>query len=120
MIASLRTLLHLWFALVLGVPALAHAVDTGPLLEKHNARQIACASCHKEAPNRKPAGAVCLTCHGDQKALAARSANAKPNPHAPPHLAPGETQDCNDCHHLHQASENACADCHRGFRFNVK
>ena len=34
--------------------------------------------------------------------------------------AAGDTQACNDCHHVHKASEVACTECHRGFKFNVK
>lgn len=93
------------------------------LAKVHADAKVACAKCHVQAkPAKSPAkpNASCVTCHGPQKALAEKTAAAKPNPHAPPHLAAGDTQACNDCHHVHKASEVACTECHRGFKFNVK
>lgn len=118
--------LHRWAALAgaallaLGAAA-AHAAPD--LAKTHADAKVACAKCHGQAkPAKAPAkpNASCVTCHGPQPALAGKTAAAKPNPHAPPHLAAGETQACNECHHIHKPSEVACAECHRGFRFNVK
>ncbi|MCU0949599.1 MAG: cytochrome c3 family protein [Burkholderiaceae bacterium] len=98
----------------------AGAVDSTPMLEKHQAANVKCASCHKESGTRKSvANKVCQDCHGTQTKLAQRTAQAHPNPHAPPHLAAGEAQACNDCHRAHQPSEVACNECHRGFKFNI-
>ena len=102
------------------LPLTATAVDTTPMLEKHQAAGKKCASCHKESGAKKPvANKVCQDCHGPQPKLAERTAQAHPNPHAPPHLAAGEAQACNDCHKAHQPSEVACNECHRGFKFNI-
>jgi hypothetical protein len=102
----------------LALPAVA--VESTPMLEKHQAAGKKCASCHKESGAKKPvANRVCQDCHGPQPKLAERTAQSHPNPHAPPHLAAGEAQACNDCHRAHQPSEVACTECHRGFKFNI-
>jgi len=91
------------------------------LLDRHQSAGIGCPSCHKETPPHvKPADSVCLGCHGDQAKLAQLTSKDAPNPHAPPHLAPGETQACDDCHHVHRASELSCVDCHHSFQLDVK
>jgi hypothetical protein len=112
----------LFVAALLLYASAGQAVPSGQLQSAHKAKGVAaCKACHKEAPATcKPPSKVCVTCHGDQAALAAKTSQASPNPHRPPHLASGETQDCNDCHHVHKESEVACVDCHRGFRFNLK
>ncbi len=100
---------------------LAKADDAPLLLDRHKAAGLTCASCHKEKPPRtKSPNKRCLDCHGGQEKLAAKTSKVTPNPHAPPHLAAGDVQACDDCHHIHQPSEVACADCHHGFHFNVK
>ena len=111
-IAALATLL------LTGVTVSA---QDGRLLARHQAAGQSCTACHAETPPRqKPATAGCLGCHGDQAAIAAKTAKANPNPHAPPHLDAGGTQTCTDCHSVHKQSEVTCTDCHRGFNFNVK
>jgi hypothetical protein len=106
--------------LTLALAAPSSAQD-GRLLAKHQAAGQACAACHRESPpSKKPAAAICQSCHGDQSKLAAATSKADPNPHAPPHLAAGESQVCGDCHSVHKQSDITCTDCHRGFNFNVK
>jgi hypothetical protein len=96
--------------------------DDRPLLfETHRAAGVGCAQCHQEQPPKlPPPNATCLGCHGDQAALASKTSAASPNPHAPPHLAVGETQICAECHHVHRRSEISCSTCHRDFYFDVK
>jgi Cytochrome c3 len=97
------------------------ANDQRLLIETHRAAGVTCAQCHEEQPPRLPsASSTCLHCHGDQDALANKTGNANPNPHSSPHLAVNETQDCNDCHHVHRRSDVSCNACHRDFYFNVK
>ncbi len=100
-------------ALVLSVASNAMAAD--PMLaDRHVARGVACASCHKTAPT---AGAVvkkdtCKACHSPE-GLAERTAKVEPNPHFN-HL--GDVS-CTDCHKGHQAPQVMCNDCHK---FNLK
>lgn len=85
---------------------------------KHAGNGVTCAQCH--GPSSKKAVVSmekCLECHGDTKALAARTAKVKPtNPHENRHF--GTEADCNRCHHEHVTSENLCLPCHR-FHFKV-
>ena len=91
------------------------------LLELHQSRGLTCISCHAESlPQKAPASSKCADCHGDEAAVANRTSNKTPNPHAPPHLAPGETQNCEECHHVHKPSEVTCTDCHHSFNFDIK
>jgi fumarate reductase flavoprotein subunit len=97
------------------------AADQPLLIEKHKAAGLNCAQCHHERPpSTAPANTACAVCHGDQQALADKTRDAFPNPHAPPHLAAGNTQTCAECHHVHRPSEVSCGVCHREFFFNVK
>jgi len=120
-IASRSFLLAVTAAASFMLSAVSAGADGPLLLERHQAAGVRCASCHKEEPpHTKPLNGVCVGCHGDQEKLAGLSSKATPNPHAPPHLAPGETQACDDCHHVHRPSEVSCADCHHSFQFDVK
>jgi hypothetical protein len=99
---------------------LAAAQPATPLLAKHQAAGVTCATCHPETP---PATAVqaptCLGCHGDAAKLAAATSRAAPNPHAPSHLVDPASPQCDICHHLHRPSENACVRCHKESAFQV-
>ncbi|MGZ5876336.1 MAG: cytochrome c3 family protein [Bradyrhizobium sp.] len=98
-----------------------HADDRPLLIEIHRTAGLKCAQCHREQPPKLvPPNTTCLGCHGDQQALASKTSAAMPNPHAPPHLAAGETQVCTECHHVHRRSEVSCSTCHREFEFDVK
>ena len=84
------------------------------LADRHQAKGIACASCHKESPPKAAVPmAVCLGCHGSYEKIASRTINASPNPHAS-HM--GELA-CENCHHAHKASVSQCNTCHE---FNMK
>jgi hypothetical protein len=118
-----RTIMAIILASVMMMIA-GHALfaDERPLLlEAHRAAGLNCAQCHQEQPPKlAPSTTTCLRCHGDQQALAEKTREAFPNPHASLHLAAGETQICSDCHHVHRPSEVSCSACHREFYFNVK
>ncbi len=95
--------------------------DGDSLLQVHRNAGLNCTSCHTESPPQQASpDSKCTGCHGDQAAVGARTKNLTPNPHAPPHLAAGETQDCAECHHVHKTSEVTCTDCHHSFQFNMK
>jgi hypothetical protein len=95
--------------------------DGDSLLQAHLHAGLNCAACHAESPPQQaPPIDKCTGCHGDQAAVAARTKALTPNPHAPPHLAAGETQNCEECHHVHKTSEVTCTDCHHSFQFNMK
>jgi len=85
---------------------------------KHAGNGVTCVQCHGKAAKKVVVPMQqCLSCHGDTKALAARTAQVKPtNPHENRHF--GTEADCNRCHHEHVASENLCLPCHR-FAFKV-
>lgn len=98
----------------------ASGKDQGTLLaEKHKAKSVDCAGCHKESPPAKAVpGTVCVKCHGDQAKLAQLTIKVTPNPHASPHLNPGDPLVCEECHHVHKPSENSCNKCHE-FKFKT-
>ena len=123
----LHKLLSTSIALLLGflLAGAVHAAGpSGPTEEGlgklHAARGVKCAGCHENTKKPQPvAMEKCLSCHGDTKALAAKTANVKPrNPHESRHY--GTEADCNLCHHQHRKSENFCLDCHNRFDFKVK
>jgi hypothetical protein len=96
--------------------------DDGPLGRLHSAEGVKCVQCHGKAKKSEPVPQeTCLSCHGkgDSKALAAKTANAKPlNPHENRHY--GTEADCGLCHRQHEKSVNFCLDCHPRFDFKLK
>lgn len=89
-------------------------------LEKHEKAGLTCQSCHRESPPQAVVpGTQCLTCHGDLKKLLAKSSKAVPNPHASPHITPGEPPKCEECHHIHKPSEVSCYSCHQDFKYKM-
>lgn len=97
------------------------AVGPAAGLERHQKAGLTCESCHKEAPPKDLVkGEKCLTCHGDLQKLITKSAKAVPNPHASPHLAPGEQPRCEECHHIHKPSEVSCLTCHQDFKYKMR
>ena len=81
----------------------------GFLIDKHIAAKVTCAQCHTENTATPPTVATCLTCHGGSYAkLAAMTENDKPNPHSSHR---GDVP-CDQCHHVHKASETLCNQCH--------
>jgi hypothetical protein len=100
--------------LLLILAAVAQA-PTGPgsghgfLIDKHIGAGLNCASCHRDAPPPKaPEMIACIGCHGSYQQIAAKTAADQPNPHGS-HL--GELP-CAACHHVHEASETFCDQCH--------
>jgi len=89
-------------------------------LEKHTKANVTCQSCHKESPPKQLVPtSQCLTCHGDMARLIARSSKAVPNPHASPHLEPGQQSKCEECHHIHKPSEVSCYVCHKDYKYSM-
>ena len=107
----------------IGATAIAREAKTvrpaaAPTTSAHAAKGVACKGCHETRKPQPVAMTKCLTCHGDTKAIAQRTANVKPtNPHNSRHY--GTEADCNSCHHQHKTSESLCADCHPSFKFKV-
>lgn len=88
----------------------------GYLIDAHVAAGLPCTACHTTAPPRLVSTDTCLRCHGGSyDKLAAQTAADSPNPHQ---SHQGEVP-CANCHHVHQASENLCAQCHTDFDINV-
>ncbi len=109
------------FVIVLSWHNRVQAAAPAAGLERHQKAGLTCESCHKESPPKElVTGDKCLTCHGDLQKLIEKSARAVPNPHASPHITPGEQPKCEDCHHIHKPSEVSCLNCHQDFKFNVR
>jgi hypothetical protein len=111
-------------ALVVGIVAggvyAAHAeANDGDLGKLHVRAGVACAMCHVDAKHPEPVPMEkCLSCHGDTRKLADKTAHVKPrNPHESRHY--GTEADCNFCHHQHKKSVNFCLPCHERFNFVV-
>lgn len=82
-----------------------------PLSHLHMLSGVSCQDCHKNPQKAEPLDtSQCLACHDSPEKLAQVTAKMEYNPHTSPHY--GTTLDCNLCHHLHQKSENYCAQCH--------
>lgn len=89
------------------------------LHDVHRNAGVGCVACHQETPPAlAPPDATCVACHGTMLDTGPHALS--PDPHRSPHLGPGETPACSDCHHIHRPSEVTCVTCHRGFQFNVK
>ncbi|MEN6466165.1 MAG: cytochrome c3 family protein [Syntrophaceae bacterium] len=85
------------------------------LADRHQAKKIECAGCHKESPPKAAVtGAMCMKCHGTYAKVAKQTDKVTPNPHAS-HM--GELA-CEECHHGHKPSVDRCAECHE-FGFKV-
>jgi len=115
-----RTVMLIAAALVLMLAVLWQGSSYGGpdekkfLADRHQAKGIACASCHKESPPKAAVpAAVCLGCHGSYAKIAERTMNASPNPHAS-HMG---ALSCENCHRAHKAPQNQCNTCHE---FNMK
>ena len=95
---------------VVTLSGLAEAQTKHFLADKHGAKGLNCATCHKESPPKNVvSSAVCLGCHGDAEKLAMKTGALRHNPHDN-HL--GEMA-CEECHHAHKPSVDACAKCHQ-------
>lgn len=104
---------------VAGSPTAEAGNKANKLMSKHAQHAVACAACHGKGKKVTTIQtAKCLECHGDGKALAERTAKAKPrNPHDNRHY--GTEADCSLCHREHTASENFCLPCHDRILFKV-
>ncbi|MFB3818153.1 MAG: cytochrome c3 family protein [Candidatus Methylomirabilales bacterium] len=101
---SMLSALTLALLLASGAPAAAAQLDA-----KHAALQVDCAGCHGTAvPGARPKTEDCLRCHKSYEAVAARTAQVKPNPHES-HL--GEIR-CTLCHRAHAEPVFYCDRCH--------
>jgi len=93
----------------LAAQSAAPGAGHGFLIDTHLKAGMACASCHKETPPAKaPDMSMCTNCHGSYDQIAAKTAADNPNPHA---SHQGQVP-CATCHHVHQASESFCDQCH--------
>lgn len=98
---------------------LAPATSAQALHDLHERAAVPCAACHVETPAAKtPPAAACVACHGTM--IGEGAPVFTPDPHRSPHLGPGETPACNDCHKVHRKREVTCVTCHRGFRFDLE
>ncbi|MCK9392410.1 MAG: cytochrome c3 family protein [Syntrophales bacterium] len=106
--------------LVMSLHNAGQAAPPAAGLERHVKAGLTCQSCHKESPPKDVVpGMQCMTCHGDLKKLLEKSSKAIPNPHASPHIAPGEQPKCEECHHIHKPSEVSCSSCHQDFKYKM-
>lgn len=85
--------------------------DQSPLVNTHWEADVRCQFCH-EAPEDEitapPPDGTCIECHSLAE-IRNETGNLEPNPHDDPH---GLAQDCDNCHKVHEASVDKCADCH--------
>jgi hypothetical protein len=87
--------LSLFLSLAIAQESSAAAMSM--VADKHKAMGMDCSACHKESPPKDPTpAAVCMGCHGDAAAMAAKTKDKSPNPHA--------------------AAELNCAMCHKGHK----
>jgi fumarate reductase flavoprotein subunit len=94
--------------------SLSRAADQEFLADRHKAKGMQCEACHKESPAKTVGMKTCLGCHGDYKALAAKTQHVEPNPHA---SHEGELE-CIACHQGHKPGKDYCSQCHT-FGFKV-
>lgn len=92
--------------------------QTSPYLDHvHLQRGVTCQACHDPFPPvAKPAITVCLSCHGGTyAAVAAKTQNIDPNPHASHR---GE-EPCTSCHVVHAPFVYMCAQagCHTDWKY---
>lgn len=86
--------------------------------DRHAAAGVKCEACHgaDKANPKTPDFATCTGCH-KVDALVEKTKGVKPaNPHVSPHY--GTELDCTNCHVMHGASQDFCAQCHN-FQFRV-
>lgn len=116
-----RAILSIASGILMAVVMYATSSAYGQALhDVHNRAGVQCAACHQQnPPEPNPPNSTCIGCHGTMLPSSGRAAKS-PDPHASPHLGPGEIPVCSDCHRVHKASEVTCIACHRGFQFKIK
>ena len=100
---------------ILTVAAFAFATDVKKLDAAHDG--FDCIDCHQtENPTKRPPVAGCLECHESYEAVAERTAQFSPNPHA---SHQGEIR-CSQCHKPHSEDKLFCNECHdlQIYKFN--
>ena len=103
-------------ALAIGFGLLAGAGAQPALTGKHATAGLNCAACHQsDAPTSRAPASACQTCHGNNAAVAEKTKDVKPNPHA---SHEGELR-CTKCHRAHSPSVIYCNECHQ-FQFKLK
>jgi hypothetical protein len=101
-------------------PAAPSSAPSKPFLaQRHISAGLECASCHGEGKKIPVKSAKCLECHESFKAVAERTKDMNPNPHAN-HLVDTDSVECTQCHHGHKTDEIVCLDCHQNFTFDRK
>jgi DnaJ-class molecular chaperone len=103
----------IWLSQALAPHALAQSSTPGAghgfLIDKHIANGVTCEKCHTQNTATPPNMETCLTCHGGTYGkLAAMTDQDRPNPH----LSHRGDVPCEQCHHVHKASETLCNQCH--------
>lgn len=113
---SLLALAAAVLAVVAALPPAAEAAELGA--DRHAEAGVKCEACHgaDKANLKTPDFATCTGCH-KVDALVEKTKGVKPtNPHVSPHY--GTELDCTNCHVMHDASQDFCAQCHN-FQFRV-
>ena len=102
------------------------------LAEKHAQAGVSCTSCHGRSlsesnmevvnyltgnyysplPELEVSMDMCFTCHGDADTVALRTSTESSDLNLNPHLDHFGDLECSDCHHMHRASFDYCAECH--------
>lgn len=108
----------LMMSMALATIAFSGNAISAEMTTKHKAIKE-CSVCHTQenavAGNAfvVPSDKTCIGCHGDYKALAAKTQPKDPhdpNPHASHHY--GANMSCTTCHAEHKESRVLCNDCH--------
>ena len=97
--------------------AASAAQQNGEIKDGHGRLGLSCADCHGEkSPPGVPERETCLKCHGSYAAVAKRTENLKPNPHA---SHDGDVA-CIQCHSTHGTPRLYCNGCHNFQNFKMK
>jgi len=99
----------------------AHPVDkvakTPTTAELHIDMGLQCESCHGDGKKGPVDSDKCLECHKSFAAVAVKTQDMKPNPHANHMVDSGELE-CTQCHHGHEQMTVICLRCHQNFTFH--
>ncbi len=88
-----------------------------PIDKIHAEQGVTCSDCHlTDKPEKKAKIKECLQCHESYQAVAERTSELEPNPHA---SHQGELR-CNLCHKIHSEDTLYCNQCHGFTQFKLK